>query len=407
MVVASLFLLLASQQAAAEPVERHNVVLVIGDDIAAADVENAETPTLDYLAEHGANFTRAYANPTCSPTRRTIMFGRWWGRDSGSVCKPPGIYTPSPELLSLPKLMKLGGYETALFGKWHIGSNLLGPWEQAPQVHGFDTWRAGLAMNVKFCGSRSYTNWMRVDDGEVQQTDTYHTIAVRDAFNEWWTSTSGPKFAVVAYQAAHVPYHVPPESLLPEGYPTPSSTSSRRDKFKAVIVSLDHALGEMLEVVDLDNTWFVFVGDNGTPVRVAPEPERAKGTTYERGIHVPLIVAHADLDPVESPALVHTVDLMATVADLVGIPVPEELDSRSFARCLEEPAYEPREWVYCQVSQDRCVRSKRYKLRVDGDVEELFDLEADPHERTPLDTTDPELRAVRDKYYRVLEKLGQ
>jgi len=399
-------LLACHAQSVPAPAPRPNVVLVIGDDIAVADMARVSTPNLDSLAAGGAQFTRAYANPTCSATRRTILFGNWHGTESGSVCASPTPRTPSHGVLSFPGLMRDAGYRTALFGKWHVGANRVGPWETAPQSHGFDTWRAGLAMNVKQCGSNSYSDWIRADDGVSRHSSEYNTIAIRDAFIEWWTNTPGPRFAVVAYQAAHTPFNRPPACILPRDY---SPVETTRGQFETVVASLDFVIGEMLATVDLDDTWFIFVGDNGTPRTAAPIPARAKATTFERGIHVPLYLAHSALAPVRSAALVHTVDLMATVAEIAGITIATTLDSRSFAPCLTVPEFEPRGWVFCAAEQydDRCIRTARFKLRIAQGVEELYDLQTDPHESSPLDLFESRYRTIRDEHLELLESLGR
>jgi len=396
-------LILAAQQKAPFRLERPNVVLVIADDVGVIDAQSVNTPALDSLVSSGVTFTRAFANPVCSPTRRALMFGRWWGTGSGTVCGPPQPETPPEGAFSVAKLMKIGGYRTALFGKWHVGSNRLGAWEDSPRIHGFDTWRAGLPMNVRSCGGNDYRDWTRVDDGVNRNSTEYQTIAVRDAFLDWWTRTPGAKFAVVAYQAAHGPFHRPPAELLPPNYP---GTLSSRDRYEAMIVSLDHVLGEMLAVIDLADTYVIFIGDNGTPQTVAPDPTRAKGTTFERGIHVPLVVAHSGLTPAVSSALVHAVDLTATIAELGGIPIPVEMDSRSFVRCLSKPTARTRSFVYCQDADDRCVRSQRYKLRVDAGVEEFYDLLVDPAESSPLDVTDPLVLPLVERFRDVMASIG-
>ena len=84
-----------------------------------------------------------------------------------------------------------------------------------------------------------------------------------------------------------------------------------------MIVALDTAVGQVLRRVSKE-TLVVFVGDNGTPGAVAPEPERAKRTTFERGLRVPLLVAGPGVPHGASDALVHVVDLYATVAELCG-----------------------------------------------------------------------------------------
>jgi arylsulfatase A-like enzyme len=397
------------QAAAARP----NVVIVLADDLSDSDLDAVRTPHLDALASRGVRFRRAYASPTCSPTRRSIMFGTWWGEPSGEPCEPPEARTPAPEQPSLPRMLAEAGYQTALFGKWHVGSNRDGPWELAPQAHGFGVWRAGMPSNVPRCGGTDDFNWMRVDDGVAKLTSEYNTTAIRDEFLAWWREDRGPapRFAVVAFQAPHLPMHVPPAEVLPPGYRTPRSV---REKYEAAIVSLDVVLGEMLAAMEQGpgeraDTWVFFMADNGTPGIVARGADRRrwKTTAFEGGVRVPFIVAGPDVAQRgrESRALVHAVDLMATIADLVGTTdfvAGAELDSTSFAGILRGTDEGSRTHVYCDYHPDegpweRAVITQRWKLRKHDDEETFFDLRADPHEMSPLRADDPAVAEVVDR----------
>jgi arylsulfatase A-like enzyme len=382
-----------------------DVVIVIGDDIALSDVDTVDTPNLDFLASQGVSFRNAYAHPLCSPTRRSMFFGRWPGLHVRSSCAPPTPSTPSHTEFSMAKLMKGAGYDTGVFGKWHIGVNSVATWEASPQVHGFDTWRAGLPANVINCGGSDYSNWMRVDDGVSGLTSEYQTTAVRDAFAGWWNEPhAAPRFAWVGYQAAHSPFHVPPRGQLRPPTP-PGGTFSVREKFELMIESLDQMLGDMLGELDLSRTYVVFIGDNGTPrqaVRQDQDPNKVKKTTFRDGVLVPLVVAGPGITPGESDALVHAVDLLATIAELIDAPVPAHLglDSRSFAGALADPAgWRPeRRFLFVEndtpgTPHDRAVLTRRWKLRnVDG-KEELYDIRVDPAEEDPLDLTRSDLAA--------------
>jgi len=315
---------------------------------------------------------------------------------AGGVCGPLSARTIPHGAYSLGKLFKGAGFATGAFGKWNLGPNLVAGWEIGPQLHGFEAWRAGLPDNVSspMCGGSDYEDWTRVDDGVVGTSSEYQSHAVRDEFLRWWKGTDGPRFGYVAFQAPHSPFHLPPD------FSYPPLNYSDRAKFEYMVQSLDLMVGDMLSSIDLDRTYFVFVADNGTPTGV-PRPDQSankvKGTTFRDGVRVPLIVAGPGLAQGETDALVHVVDLLATLADLAGIRVPGhlELDSRSFAGALVDPErWTPeRPFVYLETDtpglpHDRAIVTDRYKLRnVDGS-EELYDLLADPREETPLDLAD-------------------
>jgi hypothetical protein len=377
-----------------------DVLLIVADDLGVADLESVAHPFLDALAERGVTYTAAYANPLCVPTRRSLYFGRSFARESGAVCQDVGGDPPALDEVSLAELA--GGRQTALFGKWHVGRNPSGPWQTAPQAHGFDVWRAGTPMNLLHCLDPliqgSYTTWLRVDDGHERIERRYNPLVVLEEATGWWTATRGPKLAVVAPALTHGPFHAPPSFFLPPGY---AVGPTMRERYEAMIVALDTFVGVLLQDVDLERTVVVFIGDNGTPPQVSPLPLRSKGTTFERGIHVPLIVAGPGFAKgTTSARLTHAVDVYATIADVLGAPAPAGSVGRSL---LAERTHDA---IVCAAVGvgDACARSATLKLRRTAAGEELYDLVEDPDETNdvlgaPHYAADEErLRAVLDEF---------
>ena len=391
-----------------------NVLLIIADDVGWRDISpHAPTPNIDLLRSQGLTFTRAYSMPVCSPTRYSVMFGRYGFRDGVGdkldSYHPPSETNPAPAptLFSLPRMMKARGYGTMLAGKWHLGATDLGCLPLTPNLYGFDSYAAGSLGNLAEAPQGSgYFDWLRVDAGAFSLSTEYATSAVRNAALQWWTNTEAPRFAVVAFQAAHLPLHVPPPELLPKGYPPPRTA---RQKFEAAVVAMDTALGDILSLVDLTDTYVFFLSDNGTPLEAAAsdqDPNKVKGTTFEGGIHVPFVVAGPDV-PVNqtTDTLIHTVDLVATLAALLGerLPIGVAEDSIPFYEGWKSP----REVAYAEVFTaamvdppgtrrppdpgdedghvDRAAFTRRYKLREVNDEQELYDLVLDPAEEHPLD----------------------
>lgn len=414
-----------------------NVLVVLADDFNWTDLELVPTPTLDALADRGMTFRRAYAFPVCSPTRYGTLFGRYPRRDGiGEIVsvQPPGPDNPTPplELTSLAESVKQarGGYRTGIFGKWHLGTNELydgldpdfGPYNfgaLTPMWQGFDRWFGAMA-NLP-----DYFEWRSVDDGVFVPSQVYATAAVLDRFRQWWTDAKGPRFAYFVPHNAHAAYHAPPRDMLPPGYPIPVTN---RERFEAMIASLDWVMGQVLTFVDLRDTYVFFLPDNGTPTGVSVEdcPRRpwepfdpfncTKHTVFEPGIRVPMIVVGPDVPPgTESSSLVSCVDLMATIGELIGAPSPGE-DSISFRDTLLDPSVPARRHVFSEIfgefrlflggnalKEESTAIGARYKLRRINGVETLYDLENDPREEVRLSLNDPdladalaELRAVLD-----------
>jgi len=396
----------------------HEVLLFVLDDVAAADLAlyggAVETPWLERLAREGVVFTNAYANPVCEPTRRSLEYGRWWLRGNGRDCTA-SVSPDTPPLAEPSMAEALPGHHSAFVGKWHLGAAPGGgPWECAPLVRGWDYWLAGLPSNVLgdlFCmGSIGYREWLRVESGPggcgSAVSEQYHPRVVVDSFLAAWPSLPPPRLFSVNSNLAHAPFHRPPADMLPAGYPP---TDTNRAKFEAMVVALDSNLGQLLSVVDLAHTMVVVIGDNGTPGAVAPEPSRAKNTTFERGIRVPLVIAGGPTRKAgrQSDELVHVVDLWSTVVQAGGGD-PSHPTSRSLMPILQDVPHPPiRDFALCGThwetpQGDRCaVSADGFKLRqldLDGDrvadLEELYDLRADPGEHVNLLADLPEVAQV-------------
>jgi arylsulfatase A-like enzyme len=368
-----------------------NALVIVADDVGVADLAevaaDGRAPNLTALANSGVRFVNAFANPTCSPSRRSLNFGRWYVRDSGAGCTlpPTGIEPPLADL----SVADLAPGITGLFGKWHLGTNPLGaPWERAPIEHGYDVWY-GTPGNLSSgipprgeCGGSSYFDWTFVDGGfrPAVNSTAYQPGVVRDRLLTWWAQTRGPKLAVWTPSLAHGPFHAPPSDFLPPGYPPPRGA---RPCYEAMITSLDMQVGQVLATVSLANTLVIFVGDNGTPDQVTPVRGKAKTTTFERGIRVPFIVAGAGLRPGIATRMTHVADVLPTLADYWGIRPPAGIDGVSLFRRTF------RNHVICgnQPTNDYCIRTPRWKLRRSGvpAQEELYDLASDPDEVAPLD----------------------
>lgn len=378
-----------------------DVLIVVLDDVAQADVDELSaagwTPTIDSLAASGVAYSRAYANPVCSPSRRSLVFSTWYFNESGVGCDP-FVGAPPDSLTSIAEVFS---GETGLFGKWHLGEDPLGgAWELAPNRHGFDAWR-GIPGNINLgsCGGTSYSNWYRVvTDGSTivssGLSSTFNPLQVEQDLTAWWQATPGQKLAVWSMSMPHAPFLNPPASIKPPGYPPP--LSGPRSQFLAMLASCDYQLGRFLAAsgFDLDVDLLILVGDNGTPQSVAPDPLKAKVSTFQRGVRVPFIMAGAGLPPGTSTRLVHLADALPTVCDYLGVAPPTGIDGLSLVGPTLHPHVivgqsggptVPGDWA----AVGSFSGGAYFKLRRTGIVggtitEELYNLTADPTEANPL-----------------------
>ncbi len=455
-----------------------NILVILADDMGTEVLGSygfgsptAVTPTLDRLASEGVRFERFWSQPTCTPSRAAALTGRYahrtgvmsplrhyWALLDAPVPEPPVhattelYYTPlaleesgeaevtrppPPPLpdgrsrglprqeLLLPQVLKSlpEPYATAAIGKWHL-TDLVNGGVDHPNSVGFDYYSGSL-----FGLPASYFAWRHVENGRITAESGYIDRRVtQDAIR--WIGEQGeaPWFLWLSFSNPHVPLHLPPRDLLSsnarELEPNFEGEENNQAYFLAQVEAMDTLIGQLLDGIPesvLDNTYVIFLGDNGTDKWVDPpvprDPDRVKITVYEGGINVPLIVTGPGVSGgrVERP-LAHVVDLFATVLELAGADfaeaLPESLviDSVSMASYLfEEGLPSRRSWV---LSEGRianiggtAIRDERYKLLAMPDREEFYDMEADPNELTPLSpqALSGEARNAYDRLKRQME----
>ncbi len=397
---------------------QHNLLLIVADDL-GVDYVGAygegtappPTPHIDALANRGVLFRNAWANPSCSPTRACILTGRYpfrtlVGRWIGHWANPQNIGLLQHSEWTIPEVLDRAGspYSHAMVGKWHLHDSTHDP-DIPRTVGGFSHFAGSLEGQIG-----SYTNWNRVVNGVSASTTAYCTTQNTDDALSWIQAQSGPWVCVLTYQAPHIPYHAPPAHLhtqsLPPGSPSSGHNPANRPWYKAMVESLDTEMGRLFTQLGqsvIDDTNILFIGDNGSVQQqaVAPfDPSRAKGTPYEGGINVPLIVAGPSVvsGGREVEALACSVDLFATALELCGAmsALPDYVvhDSVSLVPYLSDPAQSPLRdfafseqftgtlWPSPNQNGYAIVRDERYKLihRYSGGSHELFDLLVDPWE---------------------------
>ncbi len=398
-----------------------NFLVVIMDDVGTDMIgayhewsSPANTPTINQLAAEGVLFRNVYSNPLCTPTRAGVQTGRYAFHTGvgGNINFDNNGYTLYPSELILPEMLKLGTngkYSTALFGKWHLANQVNGG-EFSPNVMGYDYY-AGHLSNLSSAPGDNYFKWDKTVNGVTSQKTGYITTDTVDDAIAWTSQQSTPWLAVVAFQAPHAPYHVPPANL--HTVPSPNTSAL---KYKAMLEALDTELGRLLLALrqsgQYANTTIIVMGDNGTPTPASSNPLHSKGTVYEGGINVPFIVKSPLVRvPGESAAFVQTLDIFSTIAEIAGVnvgpitPPGVKIDSISFVSYLKNPSSSSiRPYGFSElfgpigaghgsvtpppvVSQSlKAMRDVRYKLIADyvNQTEEFYDLLVDPLESQNL-----------------------
>lgn len=358
-----------------------NVLVFVLDDVgtdrlwAFSDYDGQPvTPRLDQLADAGVRLTRAWAYPSCSPTRAALQTGRQPSRY--------GIGEPLPwfrDLIELPddevtlaealRDHTPAAYATGAFGKWHLTSAGYPSTFDHPNRAGYDhaaILPGNLGEELSIDGSPSdYFSFEVIVDGEASRLEGYATSWVADQAIAWLADAPEPWLAYVSFPAAHTPLHVPPDGL----YTTAVTDESPSPvKYAAVVEAMDHEIGRVLDALASDvraRTTVVALGDNGTSQTGVVPPfaeDRAKFTMYESGVRVPVIVAGPAVGEAGTRIAgpVATVDLFATLAHIAGVhladlpALPSEggtsrvIDGVSVLPSLRDASVEPGHLVLTQ-----------------------------------------------------------
>ena len=450
-----------------------NIVLLMGDDHGWDEVGYnghpfVKTPVLDEMAASGLRFDRFYSgHPTCSPTRGSFLTGRHPNRY--------GTFTPGwslrPEEITIAHIMKEAGYANAHFGKWHVGP-VKKESPTSPGAMGFDEWLShDNFFEMDPVLSRNGEAPLKIE-GEGSEVIVDETIK----FIQKSKNQKKPFLAVVWFGSPHEPYSGLPGDLafyenLPDSLAikqvrlTSNETGQQvtrplRDVLQeryAEIMAMDRAIGTLrtfLKENNLkENTLVMYCGDNGTPADAARTEmtlRAQKGELYEGGIRVPGVLEWpaAIKKPASTSAISVTSDILPTLAELTGQPLPERsLDGNSLVPFFNEPEkqrteplcfwqFEPgkvfgenqepyidpelqegttplakimdgkftrsfRNYKYNEISEndysgERVIMKSQYKLVVDGKTPnekgfELYDIQNDPGEMKNLADEYPEM----------------
>ena len=397
---------------------QRNTILIIADDLSPdyfgfyeGHGDTVDVPHIRSLLAKGIRFRNFTSNPVCSSTRTSILTGRYSFRTGvgGIVGGTGGSNQIDTAEISIPKLLRIFNPSIAKadIGKWHLKQptppiNLM-----SPQALGYDFFQGPFIGQLP-----SYTNWTKYTNGVASTVTNYATSEnVNDAV-AWLKSTNQtqPFFLWLAFNAPHEPLHLPPAGLhtytnLPG---TPANINAQpKEYFKAMIQAMDHEVGrffDSLQVMNkLDSTDVIFIGDNGNTARTAQinDLTKAKGTVYEYGVHVPLIIAGPSVVSKGrvSNALVNSVDLFATIVENFGfynwqsqIPSNKPVDSKSLQPIIKNQTDSIRPWSFCEIfklttdsSDGKAMKNKDYKLiRFDYGAEEFYHIATDSLESNNL-----------------------
>jgi arylsulfatase/arylsulfatase A len=422
---------------------RPNIVLIMTDDQGYGDLGITgnpvlETPHIDALARGGATMKNFYVSPVCSPTRASLMTGRYNYR-TRVVDTFKGRSMMDPDETTIAEVLRSAGYATGIFGKWHLGDNY--PMRATDQ--GFEealTLRGGgLAQpSDPIENNRRYTNPIVFHNNRQIQAKGYCTDVFFDGalgFIDEARRTGRPFFAYIAPNAPHGPLHdVPPKLYakykskdLSSVLMKPGSDADPVARIYAMEENIDQNVGRLMAHLKarqiLTNTIVIFMCDNGPDGARFVGPMRGKKSeVLDGGIRSPFFLhwpACAKPGTTSDRIAAH-IDVMPTLLAAANVPVPAglKLDGRSLLPLLDgDQADWPDRALVLQThrgdrpfaAHNMTVRTQRWKLvRPSGfgsetppadSPFELYDVIADPMERTNLAACEPAtLQKLRDVY---------
>ena len=336
---------------------------------------DVRSPRMDALAAEGILFTRAHATaPLCSPSRGSLFTGRY-PQSNGLIGLAHHGWEYRPDVRTLPTILSESGWHTALLGMQHETSQ--------PSRLGFD---------------------------EFDVSDSYCGYVVERA-TEWLRAApAGRKFLLTAgFFETHRPYphdrYEPADPAgveLPEGLPDSPQVRQDLADFHGSITVADAAVGRLLDVLDetglAENTWVVFVTDHGAAL------PRAKSTLYDAGTGIALIIRpprRRHIAPAVYDDLFSGVDLLPTLLDLLGVPIPDEVEGLSHAANLLEYSGEIRSAVYTTKTYHdsfdpiRAIRTKEFSYIENYAQRPLLDLPWDIEESAPGQAVAPYVSGPR------------
>lgn len=338
------------------PEARPNVVFIMADDLGYTDVgcfgsKYYETPNIDRLAQQGMKLLTHHHCQNCAPTRAALMSGQCGARTgiytvggidrfdwSKRPLRPVDNVTKLPlDRATIAQQLKLAGYATGMFGKWHLGEN----GEYHPARRGFD--EAIVSMGAHF----NFKTNPQTDYPKGQYLADFLTDRAVDFVRR---HKDRPFFLYLPHFGVHGPHHAKAE-LIEKFKHKPGVGGHNNATYAAMIASIDESVGRVMQTLDdlklADHTVLIFTSDNGgvggyvrEGLKTAGDitdnaPLRSgKGSLYEGGTRVPLIVRWPGVTKAGSTCDVPTihVDLYPTLLEVAAAPLPAQpLDGESLA----------------------------------------------------------------------------
>lgn len=386
--VASAFTLFSfSTTAAAQPLRRPNIVLILADDLGFGDLgcyghPRFKTPRIDRLAAEGVRLTQCNTPcPYCAPTRAALLTGRYPSR-CDMLHNPAPDAGPKADVIALPRneatlaeVLRASGYATGMVGKWHLGHKP----GALPTERGFDEY-FGILYSNDMRPVQVWDGTKVVEDPARQATLTERYTRRAVDFIE--RKKTEPFFLYLAHAMPHKPLAASEKFYRKSGAGLYGDAMAELDASVGAVVDALQAAG-----LD-DDTLIIFTSDNGPWFGGSTGGLRGmKASTYEGGSRVPCIARRPGVIPAGkvSSQLTATMDLFATIVAATGAKIPLDasgrdrtIDGVNLLPLFTGSAQPAREFVFgCHGGKISTVRDARWKLHALPPTEPKMKLEAD------------------------------
>lgn len=397
LLIATLFMSLGSTISNAA--ERPNFVVIMADDLGYGDLSCyggwIQTPTIDRIAAEGVRFTDFHSNgAVCSPTRAALMTGRYQQRAG-----IPGVVYADPNRgwrerglqvseTTFAEVLSGAGYQTAMFGKWHVGYLP----EYNPVQHGFDVFKGYVSGNVDFfthVDQAGFQDWwqnnqLKDEPGYVTHLINQHSV---DFINN--CDPEQPFCLYVAHEAPHYPYQGPNDKAQrwPGKVTRPKQNQQQiKTAYRQMVEEMDTGIGQILEAVrrrkiERETIVFFFSDNGGTKNGSNGVLRGHKGQLFEGGQRVPAVVSWPGHLPsgwvCDQTAI--TMDIMPTLLDFAELEHRPALDGVSLKSLILQKQPLAERSLFWQFNSATAMRKGPWKLvKTKPSAEpELFHLKSD------------------------------
>lgn len=395
-----------------------NIIIIMADDLGYGDIScfgntTINTPNIDALATEGIKFTDFHSNGSvCSPTRAALITGKYQQRTGvGGVitAKSHRHVGLSINEITIADELKKYDYNTAMFGKWHLGYSK----EFNPTLQGFDEYVGFVSGNVDYhahIDQEGYLDWWKgtkIENEVGYSTDLITDYGVKFITKNNPEKTGKPFFIYLPHEAPHGPYQRRIDKALRDVGNPGTNRRANRDSiqsiYKEMVEVMDEGIGKLVQTLketkQYENTIIIFASDNGANKNGSNGVLRGyKGSPYEGGSRVPATISYPKKlqKGLINNETVLTMDLLPTLLDFIDKkPTDSKIDGISIKENLINQTKLPERDLFFGYGNKSFIRSGSWKLvrhkrRIDDRIE-LYNLSDDIEERVDLSTEKPNL----------------